>query len=108
MTEEVVEPAIDPKLYAAVEKGAIAQNELRLTNEAYEEVKHRLQLKWLSTQAHDTAGREKLWLSTCLLSQVQNVMLRHVRDGQIAEKEIEAIRKAAKHKRLAKLHDFFS
>lgn len=88
------------KMAEQVSSGAAAEQELRLTGKAFAELQVALHAKWLATSATDTPGREKLWVATTILSQVEHALRMHVANGKVAEKNLEAIRKAGEPKSL--------
>lgn len=88
------------KLIADQNAGAAAHATLETMGEAFAEVKKQFTDAWLSTAALDDKGREKLWLATTIVSRVEKILRTRVANGRIAEKEIEAIRKAGEPKRV--------
>jgi hypothetical protein len=87
------------RLLADVQKGAAAESELRLTGEAFKGLRAALIDAWEKTNPRDSAGREKLWVATTQLAQVEMALRAYVNNGRIAAKEIEAIRKAGEPKK---------
>jgi hypothetical protein len=41
---------------------------------------------WMASPLRDSEGREKLWLSTTLLTRVEDVLRKRVMNGKVAEK----------------------
>jgi hypothetical protein len=87
------------KLIAEADKGVAAENALKITGEAFSELKKQLFDAWLASETRDEAGREKLWIATTQLSKVEDLLRKRVMNGRIAEREIDAIRKAAEQKK---------
>lgn len=88
------------KLADAVAKAANAENELRLLGEAFEKLRTALVQAWQNSDPRDEKGREKLWVATTQLTQVERSLRTVVRDGKVAQKEIDAIKKAGEPKSL--------
>lgn len=88
------------KLIAAVDKAHKAENELRLVGEAFKKLRDSLVDAWQATDPRDDKGREKLWLATTQLTQVERTLRQWVSDGEFAAKEIERIRTAGERKSL--------
>lgn len=87
------------KLLADVQRGAQADAELRLTRDAFKGLRSALITAWEKTDPRDTAGREKLWIATTQLTQVEQALIAHVTNGRVAQKEIDAIRRAGEPKK---------
>lgn len=87
------------KLYADLQKGAAAEAELRITGEAFAGLRAALIDAWEKTDPRDTTGREKLWIATTQLTQVETALRRHVANGRTAAAEIEKIRRAGEPKK---------
>lgn len=77
------------KLHEQIKDGNAAQHELRLTDEAFRTLNAEYIDAWRNSDARDTAGREKLWLASTILSRVEARLKRIVQDGVVAAKEIE-------------------
>lgn len=88
------------KLIVEQVSGVAADQALRTVHEAFEDVRKQMFDAWMASPMRDTAGREKLWLSTTLLTRVEDVLRKRVMNGKIAERELEAIRNAAERKKL--------
>jgi hypothetical protein len=88
------------KLLRQVEKGAVADRELRLLGEAFTDLKAAYMQAWENTAPRDTAGREKLWEACTILSKVEGQLRSFVQTGVIAGKQIDEIRKAGEPKKL--------
>lgn len=82
------------KLAGIVSKGAEAQAELKVLGEAFQHLRERLVESWQATDPRDAIGREKLWLATTQLTQVERALRTVAQNGMIADKEIEVIKKA--------------
>jgi hypothetical protein len=80
-------------------KGVAAQQELKLTGEAFAELKKAYVEAWSNSDPRDTAGREKIWAATTILTQVEKRLRSHVTNGKVAEKQLEAIRNKASGRR---------
>ena len=92
-------PDREGKLLADMQKGNEADAELRLTAEAFKGLRAALVTAWETTNPRDTAGREKLWVATTQLTQIEAALRGYVANGRIASKEIEAIRKSGEPKK---------
>lgn len=92
-------PDREGKLLADVQKGAEADAELRLTRDAFKGLGGDLIKAWLATDPRDTNGREKLWVATTQLTQVEQALIGYVTNGHVAVKELEAIRRAGEPKK---------
>lgn len=88
------------KLIADQNAGAAARSDLLAVGDAFDEVKGNLFAAWMRTAPRDDTGREKLWVATTLLTQVEKVLRNRVSNGQVAEVELEAIRKAGDPKKI--------
>lgn len=88
------------KLIEQQNEGAAADAALRTLSGAFDDVKRQLFEAWMASGARDETGREKLWISTTLISRVEDVLRRRVVNGQIAAKELEALRNAGEPKKL--------
>lgn len=91
-------PEEEGKLIEQQNRGAAAENALNLVHEAFEDVKKQMFDAWMASPLRDEKGREKLWISTTLLSRVENVIRKRVMDGQLARAELEALRKAGERR----------
>lgn len=87
------------KLHGDVQKGSEAESELRLTGEAFKGLRAALINAWERTDPRDGVGREKLWIATTQLTQVEQALRAYANNGRIAAKELEAIRKAGEPKK---------
>lgn len=90
----------EDKLIAQVNTGVAAEKALDVVAEAFAELKGKMFEAWVASDTRDEAGREKLWISTTLLSKVEEILRKRVVNGRFADKELEAIRKAAEQKKL--------
>jgi hypothetical protein len=88
----------EDKLILQRNKGVDADRELREVGSAFEEVKKRLVSAWMETNPRDEAGREKLWVATTILAQVETVLRTHVANGTVADKELERLKRAGEPK----------
>lgn len=59
-----------------------------LLNEAFDTLHERLQESWINSPARDVEGREVLWLSQKLLTQVKAHLFSLVETGQMASIEL--------------------
>lgn len=82
------------KLFAAANKGGAAKVQLDAIGDGFEEVKQQYVDAWLRSDVRDTAGREKLWVATTIITLVEKQLRTHVANGRLAESELEKIRKA--------------
>jgi hypothetical protein len=82
------------KLDGVVAKAGEAQVELKLLGEAFQKLRNDLVSAWMETNPRDDAGREKLWLATTQLTQVERTLRTVVQSGEVAQKEIAAIKSA--------------
>lgn len=87
------------KLFGRVTRAASAEAELRLVGEAFEKLRGEYVKAWENSDPRDTHGREKMWVATTILTQVERTLRNTVRDGQVAQKEIDAIKKAGEPKK---------
>jgi hypothetical protein len=87
------------KLIADQVKGADAERALQIVGEAFSELKKQMFDAWVASSTRDEAGREKLWIATTQLSKVEDLLRKRVMNGRIAERELDAIRKAAEAKK---------
>ena|ERR1700761_5547887 len=94
-----MKPEQHAKMIADANRGADAERALKVVAEAFEDVKKQLFEAWMASGARDEAGREKLWLSTTLLSRVQTVLENRVFNGQIAQRELSALQQAGEAKK---------
>jgi len=85
----------EDKLALAQAKGIAAQQELKLVGEAFEDLKKGYIEAWSNSDPRDTAGREKIWAATTILTQVEKRLRSHVSNGKVAEQQLEAIRNKA-------------
>lgn len=82
------------KLISQQKSGAEAEQELRATGEAFAEVKKEFFAAWMASAPRDESGREKLWVATTILTQVEKILRNRVANGKVAQIELDAIRKA--------------
>jgi hypothetical protein len=90
----------EDKLVADLDKGALAQKALEVVGEAFAELKQQMFAAWMASDARDEMGREKLWISTTVLSKTEDLLRKRVMNGRVAERELDAIRKAAEQKKI--------
>lgn len=84
----------EDKLQLQLQRGSAAKQELSVTKDAFEAVKKQYVDAWMGSDVRDTAGREKLWVATTILSLVEKQLRQYVADGRLAEAELKKIRKA--------------
>lgn len=89
------------KLNEQRNRGAAAENDLRVTGESFKALRAEYGKAWEGSDPRDTAGREKLWLATTILTKVEEALRAHVANGKIAQKELDAIRNAGEPKPVA-------
>jgi hypothetical protein len=82
------------KLHEQRIRGTAAQRELSVTGEAFEAVKKQYVDAWMQSDVRDTAGREKLWVATTILTLVEKQLRQYVADGRFAEEELKRLKKA--------------
>jgi hypothetical protein len=88
------------KMIADQVSGAAAEQALSTVHEAFEDVRKQMFDAWMASPLRDSEGREKLWLSTTLLTRVEDVLRKRVMNGKVAAKELEALRNTAERKKL--------
>lgn len=94
----------EAKMDAQLSRGIAAERDLAVLSEAFEATKKRYVDGWLASDPRDTAGREKLWVATTIVSLVESQLRQYVSDGKVAEAQLEEIRKAGEPKsRLASI-----
>lgn len=93
MTEE-------DKLVVQQVRGNAAHQELKVTGDAFVNLKKRYVDAWAASDPRDTAGREKLWVATTILSAVESQLRQYVADGKVADKELDRIRNAGQPKKI--------
>jgi hypothetical protein len=86
------------KLVMQQNRGAAADVELRVVGGSFKELREQYVKAWEGSDARDTAGREKLWVAMTIISQVEAMLRTHVVNGKVAERELDAIRKAGEPK----------
>lgn len=86
------------KLIAQQVAGVAADQDLRAVGSAFDDVKAELFAAWMATAPRDDTGREKLWIATTILTNVEKVLRRRVDNGRVAEKDLDLIRKAGEPK----------
>ena len=84
----------EDKLQLQLNRGSAAKQELEITKAAFEAVKKQYVDAWMQSDARDTAGREKVWVATTILSLVEKQLRQYVADGRVAETELKKIKKA--------------
>lgn len=99
MTEAAVSTDRENKLHVVMQNAARAAVELELTGAAFAKLRANLIEAWQASDPRDEKGREKLWLATTQLTQVETALRTLVQNGAVAKKEIDAIRKAGDPKR---------
>ncbi len=79
------------KLVAARERGAKAEALLRdeALQGAFRQLDEAYQLMWRSTSPDDIDMRERAWVSLKVLDDVRNLLISTVRDGAVAQRELE-------------------
>ena len=82
------------KLEDAVVKATQAEAELKLLGEAFQKLRADLVKAWEATDPRDQTGREKLWIATTQLTQVERTLRNVVNSGVVAKKELDAIKNA--------------
>jgi hypothetical protein len=87
------------KLRTQLNAGIAADRELKQTAEAFGKLREEYTKAWMVSDARDTAGREKIWLATTILTRVEEMLRTTVTNGRVAEKELEALRKAGEPKK---------
>jgi hypothetical protein len=89
----------DHKLDADTARGTRAQAllENELLQEAFARLEERYIEEWRVCQFRDTDARERLWQAVNILGKVKDHLAKIVRDGKLAQREIEQL--AEKRKR---------
>lgn len=83
------------KLLADVSKMHAAGQDLRTVGTAFDDLRQEYFKVWQGTDPRDDKGREKLWVASTILTQVENSLRKTIANGRIAQADIERIRKAA-------------
>lgn len=91
-------PDNENKMIAARNRGVSSEIELRVTGESFKALREEYVKAWAGSDPRDTTGREKLWLATTIISKVEEMLRTHVSNGKVAERELDAIRKAGEPK----------
>lgn len=86
-------PEQENKLHTQFDQGRRVAAELNETGSAFAKLREEYTAAWLGSDPRDTAGREKLWIATTILTKVEEQLRQVVITGKIAEKQIEALRK---------------
>lgn len=82
------------KLSGIIAKATEATGELRHLGEAFKTLRAQLVTAWEGTDPRDATGREKLWLATTQLTQVERILRSVASSGAIAKKELDALKSA--------------
>jgi len=87
------------KLHAQRSLGAAADFELKVVAESFKALRDEYVKAWAGSDPRDTAGREKMWLATTILTRVEAMLRTHVSNGKVAERELDALRAAGEPKK---------
>jgi hypothetical protein len=88
----------EAKLIAQQNRGAVADAELKVTGDSFKALRAEYGKAWENSDPRDTAGREKLWLATTILTKVEEALRAHVSTGKIAQQQLDALRSAGEPK----------
>lgn len=91
-------PDQENKLHIQRTRGAAADAELKVTAESFVALRASYVQAWENSDPRDSAGREKIWIAMTVLTKVEAMLRSHVSNGKIAERELDAIRKAGEPK----------
>lgn len=102
------------KLHEQRNLGAAADAELKIVASAFISLKNGYFDAWMKSDPRDVAGREKLWVATTIVTQIEAQLRKAVSDGVVADKEIERKKRATeitavgKSKKLFDVRNIFS
>ena len=81
----------ETKLTERIEQGRQAEELLRneALQRAFRQLDESYQSFWRNTSADDTETRERAWLTLKVLDDVRNILISTVREGAVAQRELE-------------------
>lgn len=91
-------PDMESKLIAQRARGVGADAELKVLAESFVALRHSYVQAWEGSDPRDSVGREKIWIAMTVLTKVETMLRSHVSNGKIAERDLDAIRKAGEPK----------
>jgi hypothetical protein len=91
-------PEQEMKLNAQRNRGEAANAELLVLGDSFKALRAAYGAAWENSDPRDTAGREKLWSATTILTKVEEALRAHVVTGKVAQKQLDDLRAAGEPK----------